>query len=301
MSRTTGRLLAACAWLAIAATARPVRAQERVEPEDAVDAPAELKDVAIVQDLGDNIEQWIFGGQGAADARRKIESALTRDISRFDQRYGLTPAQKKKLELAGRHDIKRFFDRVEEAKAEYRRVKGDWNQVGDRVFELQRMHNQPHTELFGEASMLAKTLKKNLTPTQVAWHEKSVYRLRVEWMAGLLDKRLGLNADQHRRLVTLLVEETPPLKRYGSFDYDAIMFQMSRLPREKLRSALDEAQCRELALRFDQARRMESILVSEGYLEERPPAAKAARAPGGSASRDGEEAVLIRTGRVGSD
>ena len=38
--------------------------------------------------------------------------------------------------------MKRFFDRVEEAKAEYRRVKGDWNQVGDRIFELQRMQNQ---------------------------------------------------------------------------------------------------------------------------------------------------------------
>ena len=141
--------------------------------------------------------------------------------------------------------------------------------------------------------MLAKTLKTNLTPEQIARHDKVIYRQRVQWMAGLLHNRLNLNADQHRRLVTLVVEETPPLRRYGSFDYDAIMLQLSRLPRERLRTVLDEGQCRELALRFDQARRMESILVSEGYLLRSKPAAPADRA--------GEKAAFTGAARVGGD
>ena len=297
MSRTTGCLLAASTLLTILATARPASAQEPDDSDDLPPVPVEVKDALAAEDPAANIDQWIFGGQGGAETRKKIEAALTRDLNRFDEKYQLTAAQKKKLELAGRRDVKRFFDRVNEAKAEYRRVKGDWNQVGNRIFELQRVQNQPHAELFGDQSMLAKTLKKTLTPEQVAWNDKNVYRARVQWMAGLLDKRLNLNADQHRRLVSLVVEETPPLKRYGSFDYDAIMFQMSRLPREKLRQALDEAQCRELALRFDQARRMESILIGEGYISRGRPAAKSA----GSAARDGEQAVLTRTGRIGND
>ena len=65
------------------------------------------------------------------------------------------------------------------------------------------------------------------------------------------------------------------------------MFQMSRLPREKFRAVLDEAQCRELTVRFDQARRMESILVNEGYLAGGPPAA---RASGAEVHRHVEEA-----------
>jgi len=103
-----------------------------------------------------------------------------------------------------------------------------------------------------------------------------------------------------RRLVTLVVDETPPLKRYGSFDYDAIMLQMARIPREKLGTALDEAQWRELKLRFDQARRMESILVSEGYVSgpERPTGATTHAPPG--STRPDNEAILIRTGRGGS-
>ena len=183
MSRTTGWLLAACVGLAIVATARPAPAQEPDEPDDAVPAEnaVELPPVAGAQrvpvpDLGNNIDQWIFGGQGSAEARKKIEAALTRDLNRFDDKYQLTAAQKKKLELAGRRDVKRFFDRVDEAKAEYRRVKGDWNKMGNRIFELQQMQNQPHSELFGDQSMLAKTLKKTLTPEQVAWNDKNVYR-----------------------------------------------------------------------------------------------------------------------------
>ncbi len=282
MSRTTGCLLAACTWLASAAIDRPAPAQVPVEPEAVVPAggPGGVDVAPEGAELGDNLEQWIFGRHGAAEVRRKLEAALTKDINRFDQKYALTPAQRKKLELAGRHDMKRFFDRVEDAKDEYRRSNGDWNQVGNRIFELQGITNRPHSELFGDESMLAKTLKKTLTPEQVTRHEKGAYRARVEWAIGILQSRLVLNPEQRRRLVTLVVDETPPLKRYGNFDYDAIMLQMSRLPREKLRAALDEAQYRNLTLRFEQARRMESILVSEGYLSPaRPPAGRAAGEP----------------------
>jgi hypothetical protein len=302
MSGTNGCLLASVALLAVAAAARPAPAQEPAAPDD---PPVVVEDGQIEQPVGAgqqldvNVDQWIFGAQGPTEARKKLESALTQDINRYDRRYELTPIQRKKLELAGRHDMQRFFDRVEDAKSEYRRANGDWNRVGNSLFELQRMQNRPHSELFGEESMLAKTLRKNLTPDQIARFEKHIYRARVEWMAGLLDRRLKLNADQHRRLVDLLVEETPPLKRYGSFDYDAIMFQMSRLAREKLRSILDEAQCRDLIVRFDQARRMQSILVSEGYLPHvGPPAAVGADRSRGSAGRVREKTALTPKGRV---
>jgi hypothetical protein len=304
MSRNTGCLLAACAWLAIVATASRAWAQER----DDVDEPlrAERQDVILADpngmDLDKTVEQWVYGGQSADAVRKRIEAALAQNIKRFDQKYGLTSDQKKKLDLAGRYDMKRFFDQVEEVKVEYRRVKGDWNQMGDRIFALQRTLNQLFTELFGDGSMLVKTLKKNLTHEQVSRHDKAIYRQRVEWMAGLLRNRLNLNSDQRSGLVSLVVEETPPLKRYGTFDYDAIMFQLSRVPREKLRKVLDEGQCRELKLRFDQAQRMESILVSEGYLTRAAtPSDSATENSGGSTSRDGEKAAFTGTSRRGGD
>jgi hypothetical protein len=301
MSRATGYLLAACAWLALPGIAPLASAQVPDEPDDVVPAggPAAVADAPNVGEMDRNIEQWCCSGHHAYEARSQFEGALDRDISRLNERYGLTPAQRKKLVLAGRHDVKRFFDRVDEVKAEYRRALGDWNRVSGRVSELRQMANQPHL-LFGDRSMLAKTLKKTLTHEQVTRHDKAIYRARVEWLAGLLDKRLRLNPGQHRRLVTLVVDETPPLKRYGSFDYDAIMLQMARIPREKLGTALDEAQWRELTLRFDQARRMESILVSEGYVSavERPTGATT-HGPHAS-TRPDHKAILTGTGQGGS-
>jgi hypothetical protein len=298
MSRTTGCLLAACAWLVVAATSSAARAQEPDQPEDVV--LAQRADVVATEEF--EVENSIFGNPDPGFTRKKLESALAQTIKRFDQKYTLSPTQKKKLELAGNHDIKQFFDRVEEVKSEFKRNNGDWNKVGERVIELQRIHSQPHSELLGEQSMLVKTLKKNLTTEQIARSDKTIYRARVEWMAGLLHSRLILESDQRRRLVTLIVEETPPLKRYGSFDYDAIMFQLSRLPQEKLRTVLNEGQCRELSLRFDQARRMESILVSEGYVSAVQSRGGSAAEKPGRPSEPGEaKTVLTRQGHGGSE
>src|SRR5262245_25863300 len=119
MSRTIGRLLAAWAWLLLGPIAA---AQVAGDPDEPMPAGAAAPDVPEF-----DIEQWIFGGQGADAIRKRFEAALEQDIKRFDSRYGLTPAQKKKLELAGRLDIKRYFERVEDMKAEYKRAKGDWN------------------------------------------------------------------------------------------------------------------------------------------------------------------------------
>ena len=114
--------------------------------------------------------------------------------------------------------------------------------------------------------MLAKTLKRILTPDQVAAHAKDVYRSRVDLMVALLARAIGLNEDQHRRLVTAIVEGTPPLMRYGSFNYDAVMLQASRLPRDQIKPILDAEQLGKILVRFEQARRMENILIAEGYV-----------------------------------
>ncbi len=119
--------------------------------------------------------------------------------------------------------------------------------------------------------MFGKMVRKVPTAEQVARHARLEYRNRVYWAACLLSNRLGLSEDQRKTLVDLVVEQTPPLGRYGDSDYDAILFQMSRLPREKLRAFLDESQCRGLAIRFEQARRMEPVLVSEGYVSREEP------------------------------
>jgi hypothetical protein len=269
-------ILLVAMMLALLSMARAAQAQDEAEPQEEQPAEAEPQ----FQMTDEQFEQWIFG-KDLGETRKHLQSRLDWEINRADQMYRLTAGQKKKLEVAGRGDMKRLFDRFQEAKEQLHRARGDFNQIGPILQELQSYKQAPHAYLFGDESMLAKTLKKTLSPEQIASHEKTIYRSRVEWMVSLLDSALGLKAEQHRRFVTLIVEETPPLKRYGNFDYDALMWQASRLPRDKIKPIFDDAQLTKLLVRFGQARRMESILFGEGYLP--------AKLPGVERSLDAED------------
>src|SRR6516225_3632447 len=59
-------------------------------------------------------DQWVFQqDRNVAGARRRLESQLTLRIDEVDRASQLTDAQKKKLQLAGKGDMKRFFARYE--------------------------------------------------------------------------------------------------------------------------------------------------------------------------------------------
>src|SRR5437868_4126499 len=65
----------------------------------------------------EQFERSLFGRVGGADqARNRLESRLAWEINRIDRSYGLGPEQKRKLEVAGRGDIKRFFDDLRKKK-----------------------------------------------------------------------------------------------------------------------------------------------------------------------------------------
>jgi hypothetical protein len=303
MRRRPILLWLAATLIASLGMAGAARAQDEAEPEaePAVEAQPEFQ----LQMTDDQFEQWILG-KPLETARRLFESWLTKEIERNDRRYWLTPVQKKKLEVAGRGDMKRLFDRIQEAKDRFRSTGGKFNQIGPILQEMQAFQQAPHIYLFGDESMLGKTLKKTLTPGQIASHAKNFYRSRVEWMVSHLDVALGLKPDQHRRFVTLIVEETAPLKQYGSFEYDAMMYQASRLPRDRIRPILDDAQLTKLLVRFEQADRMKTILFNEGYLPSAVPGAgRPSELDGGPKPKAFEDQtrrrLLIGAGQTGRD
>ncbi len=125
-----------------------------------------------------------------------------------------------------------MLDRVEPNNLKFREI----------VRELQLFRRTITGEFpFGEGSLLAKTLKKNLVAEQCSRYNREFYRVRVELVVSSLDQRLGLSREQHRRFVALIVEETPPLKRYGAYDAYAVIVQASKLPEDKLKSIFGDS------------------------------------------------------------
>ncbi len=83
--------------------------------------------------------QRIFGNESgsvadAIEVRNEHDMRLRQKIAIVDRVCGLTGPQKEKLELAGRGDIKRLFDRVEKVARHFELVKDD-RQEAERLYE----------------------------------------------------------------------------------------------------------------------------------------------------------------------
>jgi hypothetical protein len=114
------------------------------------------------------VETLIFQRDGnAAGARRRLDTLLATQISELDRAYTLTDAQKEKLRLAGRGDIKRFFDKCENVKRKFQLI----NQGEQNLQEINqdlRLLREASNGLFNESSLLRKSLPNTLTSEQIA-------------------------------------------------------------------------------------------------------------------------------------
>jgi hypothetical protein len=113
--------------------------------------------------------RWVFGMGEARDARRRLEEVLGTRVDEVEGTYQISPAQKRKLELAGRGDIKRLFDHIQEKRKELDRLEA--NETKTRRFvigELLPLRARIRQGPFGEGSIFSKTLNKMLNERQLA-------------------------------------------------------------------------------------------------------------------------------------
>lgn len=246
-------------------------AQDQQEDEDGV-----VANVMQPVFADENFDQWVFQNQGNAQAgRKRIETMLALQSDEADRVCALSDLQKKKLQLAGRGDIKRFFDRVEEVRKKFQLVKNDQNKFQEIWQEIQPLQTSLSAGLFGDESIFRKTLRKTLTDEQSAQYDKIEqerrtyrYRAKIEFSVAMLDNGLPLNDEQRQRLVALLLAETKPPKRFGPYDYYVVMVQMAKLPEDKLKPLFDDVQWRMLRQQLNNMRAMEQWLRQTGTLSD---------------------------------
>jgi hypothetical protein len=275
--------------LAMVSTGQIAAAQDDDVAEDDRNVPAAAAVVAPQPNL-EQVDNWVFGRVGgAAFARTRFDAALTLRIDDLQRACGLTDAQSKKLRLAGRGDIKRVFDRVEELKRTFQRSYLDPNNNIWQV--IQPLRVEVNGGPFGDGSIFQKTIKKTLTDLQLACYDSllrerrlSRHRSTVEWFVVNLDQVLGLSDDQRRRITELIMSDTEVSPKLGQSDYWYLMFEISRLPEAKFKPIFDAPQWRLLSRQLIQARNMEPWLRTSGLLPDHkqntnPPVPLRERAP----------------------
>jgi hypothetical protein len=222
----------------------------------------------------ENFNQWVFQHFGnAQNARKRLDTMLALQAYEVDRICAMSEDQKRKLQLAGRGDIKRFFDRVEESRKKFQLVNNDQNKLPEILQEIQPLHASLQSGLFADDSIFAKTLRVTLTPEQLKQYEQVDgdrrlfrHRARIEMAVATFDNSLPMRDDQRQRLVALLLEEIRFPKRSGPNDQYVVLVQMSRLPDEKLKPLFDGSQWQVLRRLLDRMKGMEQQLKQAGVL-----------------------------------
>jgi hypothetical protein len=299
--------------VAMLATAPLARAQEA----DGTPAPADALAVAAPRRVQFDEQAFVGSLLGGANiksigaAREILEDRLDKQLAQSSIEYNLTPQQKDKLALAGRGDIKRFLDRVDEACAKFRIVQGNRKDIAVLLGESKSFRTAVASGVFTDGSLFAKTFAKVVNGEQIAHaarfrleREQTRYREAVVETVGKLSRCLSLTNDQRQRFVSVLIGETKPPQKSGDSEVAFVMFQAARLPRAKLEPLFDEDQRGLLWKLFEHYENIEDFLKDDGFVFDVPPAARhSLLAPGAAPQpdrpdRSGEESADAKRERT---
>lgn len=261
-------LLTLPAFVAFAAVS--VRADDVVVVEE---HPAAAAVRATIPD--ETFDQWVFGGQAPAAARARLDALLELQVAAVERVGDVSEAKRTRLQLAGRNDIRRFLDRVDEARKRFQVLKNEPNRLNETYHEAQRLQVEIQAGLFGGRSFFTKTLQTILTAKQVERYEQSererlAFRRQahLEAVVAALDGEIGLRDDQRREVTRVLGEELGVVEFVGPYAYYAALIRISRLREDKLKPVFDASQWRVLSRYFDRAKALEPFLRQQGLLDD---------------------------------
>lgn len=231
--------------------------------------------VAVVGGFNDeNFDQWVFQNDGnAAMARKRLDALLTLQVDDVDRACHLTETQKKKLLLAGRGDIKRFFDKCDVAKRKFDLVKHDQQKFQEIWQDISPLQVTLQAGLFHDNSLVYRTLKNTLTEEQRGRYDAIAadrrafrFRAKVELAVTMLEQSLPLRETQRRELIALILKDAKPRQVSTQYDFYLVMYELSRIPEEKLKALLDDTQWKGLEKQMAQYKQIIPALRQQGQL-----------------------------------
>jgi hypothetical protein len=194
-------------------------------------------------------------------------------IEALDRACQLSEAQKKKLHLAGQGDIERFFDRYELVKQKFQALNNDQQKLQQIWQDINPLQTTLQAGLFHDDSLVYKLLRNTLTGEQRARYEAFDrerrafhHRASIELAITMLEQGTPLRDAQRQQLIALLTNQTKPPRKFGQYEYYAIMFQLGRVPEEKLKPLFDPAQWNVVSRYLAQCKGMEPMLRQSGQL-----------------------------------
>jgi hypothetical protein len=112
------------------------------------------------------VSGMLFGN--SVTARQVLDTLLSQKVAMVDEVCSLTEAQKQKLDLAVRANVKSVLDRAEEVGTRFQLGEINCNRVVELPVEAARLVRQLDPSFFDDSSVFAKVLNNTLTVDQAA-------------------------------------------------------------------------------------------------------------------------------------
>lgn len=237
---------------------------------------ADENDITISEN---QVEQWIFRNSSTpTSAKGKLDDALQTHISLIANTVGLNDEQRRRLELAGKGDIARFWSLVVRLKQKYPGGRMSQEKFNQMWQEIQPLTTRFAAGLHGRHSLFEKMLPGILSESQLqtyAAEEKARrvrhFRAKVEATVQILDQRVPMTDAQRKTFVELTVTKTEPPLAFGQNDFYLILWRMSQIPEADLRPLFDDEEWKVLNTQLDQVRGMRQwVEQMEGKLDDDP-------------------------------
>jgi hypothetical protein len=275
-----------------AAPAKPPAPDEVVD-DAAADNMNPQMNVNVFEIQAQQFDMWVFGNQfnvvnvngvnvaKAQGPRGKLDAMLALKVDEVEKFGGLSSAQRDKLLLAGRGDIRGFLEQVEVKRRKFEEVRKDQQRFGMFYQEIQPLRAAFQGGLFTDDSIFGKSLAHTLDSSQAAKFEegrrvRAAYRYSaaVDLLTAKLGLALGLTAEQRVRFARIITDNTRAPKNLGTQEFNAVFYLASTVPVTKFKPLLDNAQIRVLERQFMNMRAWQQILKQQGFVPADEPAEK---------------------------
>lgn len=198
----------------------------------------------------ETVETWVFHTSGRS-GRRQMEDGLTNSLTTIERLVPISPAQRTKMELAGRGDIAIFFQQVDELKRSAPRGVVSIDLIRDLQRQASRLQTQLTAGVHGPDSLFQKTVRTALDRTQIeqiqARQQERLaahHEARIDEIIARFARHADLTDEQRVAIRTLLSTRTVPPGQVGTilvrFDQGPFVRSVARIPSDEFLKIVDE-------------------------------------------------------------
>ncbi len=223
-------------------------------------------------------DSWLLSSAGfnrshGTSYRDFLEQQSLTQIATAENATDLTEEQQQKLKLAARGDTALIVDEIEKLRDELIGQSFPQNNINEPYQKIQALGSQLNAGLHGPDSLMSKVLHQVLTDEQQAAIDKLEAERRerqheasMKMLIAGLQRFCPMTEEQRESFLKLAIENSKPAPRSHQYERYLLLYQLNKLPQDKIKSIFDDAQYKSLEPALRQGNAYRHMLEQQGLI-----------------------------------